>query len=250
MVCPTCKASVPNDYAYCLNCGQYLGEPTLVRPSPALPPSSIRVPPESFSDKAVPRATTSRLPWLIAGASLAGLFIVLLLLALHFPFKNDQVTQQQTGAATPLPGAVISQASVTPEVAASPSLVPTQQERHQPSEAPLPSPESTTPPRGGETDYNKIFSGKDVTSKARVLSKPEPQYTEEARTNQVAGTVVLRAVFTSGGQVTNVRAVSGLPYGLTERAIAAARNIKFVPATKDGRSVSMYIQLEYNFNLY
>ena len=103
---------------------------------------------------------------------------------------------------------------------------------------------------GGGTDYNKVFSGKDVNSKARVLSKPEPQYTEDARKNQITGTVVLRAVFTSGGQVTNIKAVSGLPFGLTERAIAAARQIRFVPATKDGRQVSMYIQLEYNFNLY
>jgi len=103
---------------------------------------------------------------------------------------------------------------------------------------------------GGGFDPNKIYSGKDVTSKAKVLSKPEPQYTEEARKNQITGTVVLRAVFTSGGQVTNIRAVSGLPFGLTERAIAAARQIKFVPATKDGRPVPMYIQLEYNFNLY
>ena len=103
---------------------------------------------------------------------------------------------------------------------------------------------------GGGFDPNKIYSGKDVSSKARVLSKPEPQYTEEARKNQVTGTVVLRAVFTSGGQVSNIRAVSGLPFGLTERAIAAARQIKFAPATKDGHPVSMYIQLEYNFNLY
>jgi len=103
---------------------------------------------------------------------------------------------------------------------------------------------------GGGTDYNKIFSGKDVNTKARVLSKPEPQYTEEARKNQITGTVILRAVFTSGGQVANISARSGLPYGLTERAIAAARQIKFVPATKDGHAVSMYIQLEYNFNLY
>lgn len=103
---------------------------------------------------------------------------------------------------------------------------------------------------GGGTDYTKVFSGKDVNSKARVLSKPEPQYTEEARKNQITGTVVLRAVFTSGGQVTNISARSGLPFGLTERAIAAARQIKFVPATKDGHPVSMYIQLEYNFNLY
>ena len=103
---------------------------------------------------------------------------------------------------------------------------------------------------GGGGDYNRIFSPKEVSSKAHVLSKPEPQYTEEARKNQVTGTVVLRAVFTSGGQVSNIRAVSGLPYGLTERAIAAARQIKFTPATKDGHAVSMYIQLEYNFNLY
>jgi TonB family protein len=103
---------------------------------------------------------------------------------------------------------------------------------------------------GGGGDYNRVFSGKEVSSKARVLSKPEPQYTEEARKNQITGTVVLRAVFTSGGQVTNIRSVSGLPFGLTERAIAAARQIRFTPATKDGRPVSMYIQLEYNFNLY
>ncbi len=103
---------------------------------------------------------------------------------------------------------------------------------------------------GGGTDYNKVFSGKDVSSKARVLSKPEPQYTEEARKNQITGTVVLRAVFASSGQVSNIRAVSGLPFGLTERAIAAARQIRFTPATKDGHPVSMYIQLEYNFNLY
>lgn len=103
---------------------------------------------------------------------------------------------------------------------------------------------------GGGTDYNRIFSGREVNSKARVLSKPEPQYTEDARKNQITGTVVLRAVFTSGGQVTNIRSVSGLPFGLTERAIAAARQIRFTPAMKDGRPVSMYIQLEYNFNLY
>jgi hypothetical protein len=37
---------------------------------------------------------------------------------------------------------------------------------------------------------------------------------------------------------------------LTEKAISAARMIKFMPAMKDGRAVSQYIQIEYNFNLY
>lgn len=106
------------------------------------------------------------------------------------------------------------------------------------------------PGGGGGGDYSRIFTGKDVTTKARLLSKPEPQYTEDARKNQITGTVVLKVVFASNGSVTNIRTVSGLPYGLTERAIAAARNIKFVPATKDGHQVSMWMQLEYNFNLY
>ncbi|HSD45584.1 MAG TPA: TonB family protein [Pyrinomonadaceae bacterium] len=105
-------------------------------------------------------------------------------------------------------------------------------------------------PGGGGGGGDRIYTGKDVTSKARLLSKPEPQYTEDARKNQVTGTVVLKVVFASNGSVTNIRTVSGLPYGLTERAIAAARQIKFVPATKDGHPVSMWMQLEYNFNLY
>jgi len=103
---------------------------------------------------------------------------------------------------------------------------------------------------GGGTDYNRVFSGKDVTSKARVLEKPEPQYTEAARKNQITGVVIIRAVFSASGQVTNISAISKLPDGLTEKAIGAARQIRFVPATKDGRPVSMWMQLEYNFNLY
>ncbi|HWN12103.1 MAG TPA: energy transducer TonB [Pyrinomonadaceae bacterium] len=103
---------------------------------------------------------------------------------------------------------------------------------------------------GGGTDYNRVFNSREVSTKAKIISRPEPSYTEDARKNMVTGTVVLRAIFGSGGQVTGIRTVSGLPHGLTERAIAAARNIKFVPATKDGRPVSMHIQIEYSFNLY
>jgi hypothetical protein len=62
--------------------------------------------------------------------------------------------------------------------------------------------------------------------------------------------VVLRAVFSSSGAVTSIHPVSELPDGLTDKAIAAAQQIRFIPAIKDGRFVSMWIQLEYNFNLF
>lgn len=104
----------------------------------------------------------------------------------------------------------------------------------------------TTQPQWNE----KIYNGKEVTTRAIVKSKPLPSYTELAKSNGTAGTVVLRAIFASDGTVRNIRVVVGLPDGLTEAAVAAARKIKFVPATKDGQPVSMYIQLEYNFNFF
>ena len=97
---------------------------------------------------------------------------------------------------------------------------------------------------------DRLFTGAEVEQRARLLFKPEPQYTEEARRNQITGTVVLRVVFASSGEVVQIRAVRMLPFGLTERAIAAARQIKFAPAMKSGHPVSVHMQLEYNFNLY
>jgi protein TonB len=94
------------------------------------------------------------------------------------------------------------------------------------------------------------FVGSQVEQRARLLSKPEPQYTDEARTNLITGTVTLKAIFSKTGEVIQIRAVHTLPFGLTERAIAAARQIKFIPAMKGGQPVSVFMQLEYNFHLY
>jgi TonB family protein len=99
-------------------------------------------------------------------------------------------------------------------------------------------------------DPDRIYPLRQVTERARVLLKPEPQYTEAARRNAITGSVVLRVVFSRTGEVTNIRAIQALPFGLTERAITAARLIRFRPATRDGRPVNVYMQLEYNFNLY
>ena len=89
-----------------------------------------------------------------------------------------------------------------------------------------------------------------VTEKLNIISKPRANYTEEARKNQVSGTVRVRVTFSSSGQVTGVTAIGGLPYGLTEQAIAAARQIKFTPEKHGGQAVSVNKVIEYNFNLY
>jgi len=101
-----------------------------------------------------------------------------------------------------------------------------------------------------ETLPDKVFTGNEVTRKATVVWKPEPTYTEQARAHRVVGTVILKAVFAANGYVTNIIATRELKDGMTEAAIEAARNIRFFPAEKDGKPVSQWMTLEYNFNLF
>ena len=93
-------------------------------------------------------------------------------------------------------------------------------------------------------------AAEEVTTKARILAKPEPAYTELVRRAQVTGKVVLRVVLSSDGTVRHILVLAGLPHGLTEAAMTAARQVKFTPAMIDGRPVSMFVQIEYFFNLY
>ena len=94
----------------------------------------------------------------------------------------------------------------------------------------------------------KVYLQKEVDQKAVIISKPEAQWTEKARRENVKGFVLLRGILAASGKVEDVEVLEGLPYGLTEEAIKVAKKIKFSPAMKDGKRVSMYQKLSYNFN--
>lgn len=102
----------------------------------------------------------------------------------------------------------------------------------------------------GGVDYSRPFRQNEVTQKAAITDKPEPSFTEQARKFNVTGVVRLRAILHSSGETRNITVVRGLPHGLTQKAVAAASRIRFKPARKDGRDVSQYVVLEYNFNIY
>ena len=157
------------------------------------------------------------------------------------------VNDSQSASASPNFSAVTHPTEIVPSTRSTPR----ENKGADPLEAkPATSRQVATPTASPSVDYSRIFSGRDVDQQVRVLSKPDPVYTAEARRNQITGTVVLRAVFSFRGEVTNIHAVSGLSDGLTERAISAAKQIKFVPAMKDGHPVSMWMELQYHFNLY
>lgn len=104
--------------------------------------------------------------------------------------------------------------------------------------------------RGGDDDDGPPPRPTGVTQPLKILSKPRPGYTDAARQNNVQGTVILRVTFLPSGQIGSISAIKGLPYGLTEQAIAAARQMKFEPAKRDGIAQAVTRQVEYTFSIY
>jgi TonB family protein len=89
-----------------------------------------------------------------------------------------------------------------------------------------------------------------VTQKLAITSKPRPGYTDSARQANIQGTVLLRVTFLGSGQIGSISPVKGLPNGLTEQAIAAARRISFQPQMVNGSPQTVTKQIEYTFSIY
>src|SRR6266508_4117999 len=102
-------------------------------------------------------------------------------------------------------------------------------------------PAPTTPP---------AIQGNSLSLRPKITYREKAKYTEEARDNVIHGTVALNVVFRSDGSLSDIKVVKGLPYGLTEKAIDAARKIRFEPAIKDGQPVHVRGDLEFTFHLY
>lgn len=98
---------------------------------------------------------------------------------------------------------------------------------------------------GGLIPYGQL------STRPVLLHKEKARYTEEARQNKIQGAVVLSFIVTADGSVRDIKVVRGLPDGLTESAIDAARKMKWKPATKNGEPVATRLSnVEFSFNIY
>jgi TonB family protein len=86
-------------------------------------------------------------------------------------------------------------------------------------------------------------------SAPRILSKVEPQYSEEARKGKLQGTILLSVVIDATGTPTQIAVLRPLGMGLDEAAIAAVSQWKFAPGTKGGTAVPVISQIETTFHL-
>lgn len=83
-----------------------------------------------------------------------------------------------------------------------------------------------------------------------ILFKPYPTYTSEASKNKFSGTVKLLVEFRSDGTIGEINVLRRQPYGLTDEAIEAAKEIQFKPAMKYGEAVNVNKEVEYTFSIY
>ena len=90
----------------------------------------------------------------------------------------------------------------------------------------------------------------DSSMRPTILYRERAAYTQEARDNKIEGLVILSVVFGADAQIRDFELVQGLPYGLNEKAIEAAKKIRFEPAMKDGQPVSVRGNLQFTFNLH
>ena len=84
----------------------------------------------------------------------------------------------------------------------------------------------------------------------KIIEKPRATYSDAGRENAIQGTVTLRVTFHANGTIGEIAVLNGLPNGLTEKAIAAARSIKFEPEIRNGVAVTVTRQIAYSFILY
>ena len=97
--------------------------------------------------------------------------------------------------------------------------------------------EDATPPPPVEPDRPP------VKTKIKILSQTaRPKYTRAALRAGVEGKIVLRIYVDENGRVYKVKVITGLGYGLDEKAVEAVKQWKYKPATIDGKPIKSNIR--------
>jgi TonB family protein len=83
-----------------------------------------------------------------------------------------------------------------------------------------------------------------------VIRKIDPNYTAQAKADEIVGTVSVRLTVNEQGFPTNVTLYRGIDPGLDRRAVEAVRQWRFLPATCDGEPIARPAVVDVHFQLY
>lgn len=82
-----------------------------------------------------------------------------------------------------------------------------------------------------------------------VLSKVDPEYTDEARAALLEGTEVVTVEIGPDGLAHNAQVLQSLGLGLDENGLDAISQWRFQPGIKDGQAVTVMATIEINWRL-
>jgi TonB family protein len=82
-----------------------------------------------------------------------------------------------------------------------------------------------------------------------ILSEPHASYSDYARERGIRGNIRIAVTFLADGTIGKIRLLQGLEKSLNDNVLEAARQIKFVPAQIDGKSVEITATFDYGFNI-
>ncbi len=105
------------------------------------------------------------------------------------------------------------------------------------------------PGSGGGPGNGYLLPGRSVTP-PRLIYKPEPEYSDEAREMKYQGIVTLSVVVDTDGRTKRVEVVHSLGMGLDEKAVEAVRTWRFEPGMKEGHPVPTQVTVDVDFRLF
>ena len=85
-------------------------------------------------------------------------------------------------------------------------------------------------------------------TKLNIKEQPLPELPKNHSTMDIQGTVVLKVQFLDFGEIGEITPVQSLPLGITEKAVDAAKRIKFDPEIRDGKPVTVTRELQYIYS--
>ena len=99
---------------------------------------------------------------------------------------------------------------------------------------------------GGNTGGDVYRVGGGVSAPV-LLYQPQPELSDEARKTKLTGDVIVSIQVDPTGHPINMHIARGIGMGLDEKALEAVRQYKFKPAMKDGKPVTVEMNIDVNF---
>lgn len=102
--------------------------------------------------------------------------------------------------------------------------------------------------RENQKDGTYKTGDKGITS-PKLIFKITPEYSDEAIKAKISGIITIEAIIMPNGEISDIKVIKGLGYGLDEKAVETISKWKFIPGMKNGKNVAVIILIDIYFTL-